>query len=91
MKAEKNQRLIFMPHSEEGVYMALVLKNSDKILQDLQESERESNPFDEIDINKLQKGDTSLSGLMKSTSSPVEKVVVKNNLFLDLSSLSKNL
>jgi len=53
MKAEKNQRLIFMPHSEEGVYMALVLKNSDKILQDLQESERESNPFDEIDINKL--------------------------------------
>lgn len=71
--------------------MALVLRGSEKILADLQESESDTNPFSEVDMNKLQKGDTSLSSMMKSTNSPVEKVVIKNNLFLDLNSLSKSL
>lgn len=77
MRAIEGVRVLFMPHSP-GIYIALVLKNVEEI--DLENSMKEK------DLSLLD------SSLMKSESGPsVKRLIIKNNLFLDIESLSKNL
>ena len=65
-----------MPHSP-GVYLALVLKNACDI---------EEQYLTEKDLN------LTVESLKKSESgSGVRRLIIKNNLFLDVDSLSKNL
>lgn len=78
MKVEQGVRILFMPHSP-GVYIALVLKNIEEIEQDYALKSKDLNASDS-------------SYLMKSDSGPsVKRLTIKNNLFLDVESLSKNL
>ena len=65
-----------MPHSP-GVYIALVLKQVEEIEQE------------QLILSKGEStGDESLT---QSQSASVKRIVIKNNLFLDIDSLSKNL
>ena len=67
---------MFMPHSP-GVYIALVLKQVEEIEQE------------QLILSKGEStGDESLT---QSQSASVKRIVIKNNLFLDIDSLSKNL
>ena len=72
-----------MPHSP-GIYIALVLRNAEDIESDC------SNILSEKSMNGSDGRDTSPSASKKSEPS-VKRLIIKNNLFLDLNSLSKNL
>lgn len=76
-----------MPHSP-GVYIALVLKQ----IQDIEADQVEHvSPFKQKDMNQTGiSGASSVAGKSESGAS-VKKQIVKNNLFLDINSLSKNL
>ncbi len=79
MKVDQGVRILFMPHSP-GIYIALVLKNIEDIEQEVALKSKDMNS----------NGDSMY--LMKSDSGPsVKKLIIKNNLFLDIESLSKNL
>lgn len=73
-----------MPHSP-GIYIALVLKQATDIEQDLIAEMPQT----------IQDTGASVSSLSKSESSgaagTVKRISIKNNLFLDVSSLSKTL
>lgn len=81
MRALEGCRVLFMPHSP-GVYLALVLKSVEDIDMDLQMSIKNQlmNISDSISLSKSE-----------ATDKPVRKLIIKNNLFLDVESLSKNL
>lgn len=77
-----------MPHSP-GIYIALVLKQ----IQDIEADQAEHvSPFKQKDMNNQTgiSGASSVAGKSESGAS-VKKQIVKNNLFLDINSLSKNL
>lgn len=77
MTAMEGVRVLFMPHSP-GVYIALVLKNVEDIEQD--------QALKSKDLNLLE------TSSIRSESGPsVKRLIIKNNLFLDIESLSKNL
>ncbi|CDW86141.1 UNKNOWN [Stylonychia lemnae] len=79
MTAMEGVRVLFMPHSP-GVYIALVLKNFQDIIQD--------QVLKEKDMNSLMEQ----SSIKNSQHVPqVKRLNIKNNLFLDIESMSKNL
>jgi hypothetical protein len=80
-----------MPHSP-GIYIALVLKQVTDI-----EDDHQFEPLKTRDMNQAAtglQGSSSTSSLMKSDSSSsaavgsVKRLTIKNNLFLDVESLS---
>jgi len=87
-RAVQGQRVLFMPHSP-GIYIALVLKQVTDIEYD--------NCGDGAGKEGGLKGSSSTSSLMKSESSSgaavgsVKRLTIRNNLFLDVNSLSKSL
>lgn len=79
MRAVQGQRVLFMPHAQPGVYIALILRTVQEIEADL-----ESGPLRSKDMNAMTANSVDSQGSVK-------RVAVKNNLFLDINSLSKNL
>ena len=84
LRAVQGQRVLFMPHSP-GIYIALVLKQ----LQDIEADQLEyQSAFKSKDMN----ANTTSSSIAKSDGAgSVKRLIIKNNLFLDIESLSKNL
>ena len=79
MSADEGIRVLFMPHSP-GIYIALVLKNLEEIIQE--------NLLKDKDMNSL----LEQSSIKNSQHVPaVKRLNIKNNLFLDIKSMSKNL
>jgi hypothetical protein len=66
-----------MPHSP-GIYIALVLKNHEEIEQEVALKSK--------DLNL-----TDTNSLKSESGHSVRKLNIKNNLFLDIESLSKNM
>jgi hypothetical protein len=75
-----------MPRSE-GIYVALILKQ----VQDIETDQVETSPFKAKDMNSTGIMSQSSSTSVSSSVSAVKKQIIKNNLFLDISSLSKSL
>lgn len=86
MKAVQGQRVLFMPRSE-GIYIALILKQ----VQDIDTDQLETSPLKARDMNSTGLLSQSSSTSVSSSVAAVKKQIIKNNLFLDISSLSKNL
>ena len=70
-------RVVFMPHSP-GIYIALVLKSHDEIEQECALKTK--------DLNL-----TDTNSVKSESAHAVRKLNIKNNLFLDIESLSKNM
>jgi hypothetical protein len=75
-----------MPRSE-GIYVALILKQ----VQDIEADQVETSPFKAKDMNSTGIMSQSSSTSVSSSVAAVKKQIIKNNLFLDISSLSKSL
>ena len=102
LRAKDGCRVLFMPHSP-GIYIALVLKNSEEIAMDHTSSSTE-NYLNNSGLGILSEKSMNVSNNMSqndlsikksqsnSESGPsVKRLIIKNNLFLDVDSLSKNL
>jgi hypothetical protein len=92
LRAVQGQRILFMPHSP-GIYIALVLNKVSEIDADNLEHQMKTSPFKIKDMNS---GPGSISSSESSSSksdnaASVRRLTIKNNLFLDINSLSKNL
>jgi hypothetical protein len=90
-RAVEGQRIMFLPHSQ-GIFLALVLKQIQEIESDQLEQIKAFKPKD-MNTTGIS-GSVSSSSLIKSDSSNtgnVKRLTIKNNLFLDVGSLSKNL
>jgi len=79
-----NNRFLFMPHSPAN-YVALVLKNASS----LEEEASQTDSFSELNLSS-QGTVKSLNYEKKEKVQPVSRHFINNNLFLDLSSLSKS-
>jgi hypothetical protein len=75
-----------MPRSE-GIYIALILKQ----VGDVEADQAETSPFKAKDMNSTGLLSQSSSTSVSSSVAPVKKQIIKNHLFLDISSLSKGL